>query len=186
MSLTLAQQVALKAYVQADPVLSIKTPNSDGALDIANALNQPDPSGYQVWRSSTETGAILDAITWANLTPAGVSDGSAIALQNEYKCQGRQLNLQIMLQGRESLGTGRLTTRQGLQDALQNVPSGAGGALLDAGWIGAGKVKASITRPATVLEKLFATGAGTAANPSTMAVESPIDYPTVSTAMGWG
>ena len=66
------------------------------------------------------------------------------------------------------------------------MPSGAGGALLDAGWIGAGKVKASITRPATVLEKLFATGAGTAANPSTMAVESPIDYPTVSTAMGWG
>ena len=88
MSLTLAQQGALKAYVQADPVLSIKTPNSDGALDIANALNKPDPSGYQVWRSSTETGAILDAITWANQTNSS-GDRKSTRLNSSHRLTSR-------------------------------------------------------------------------------------------------
>jgi hypothetical protein len=185
-TLTTQQQATLKAFVLADPVLSLKVHNSDGAWDIANAINLPDPGGFQVWRSSTNADDIMDAITWANLTPADAADGTATYTNRALACQAKQLNLQIMLQGRATLGTGKASIRTGLADALTNVPAGVAGAALDAGWLGAGKVKAAITRTATVLEKLFATGVGTAATPGAMAVESPISYPEVSTAMGWG
>ena len=40
-------------------------------------------------------------------------------------------------------------------------------------------------RPATVLEKLFATGTGTTLSPSVMSVEGMAHYEDVKTAMGW-
>lgn len=185
MSLTTQQQATLKAFVLADPVLNLQPPTSDGAFAIAAALNLPDPGGYLVWRSSTDADAILDAITWANLTPADAPDGTTAFTNRALACQAKQLNIQIMLQGRGSLGTGKQTIRAGLSDALTNVPAGAGGALLDAGWLGAGKVKAAITRTATVLEKLFATGAGTAGTPGVLVVERSLSYDEVVVAMGW-
>lgn len=183
--LTPQQQATLRAYVEAQPELMDQPHNTDGAFIAALALNQVDPSGYYVWKYSTDTATLMDAITWANLTPQDTADGTATYTNRALACQAKQLNLQILLQGRESLATGRSSVRAGLTDALTNVPAGAGGALLDAGWLGAGKVKASITRRATVLEKLFAAGSGTTGSPSTMAVESPISYPEVQAAMGW-
>ena len=183
--LTPQQQATLKAYVESIPELMANPHNTDGAYIAAVALNAIDPSGYYVWKSSTDTASLMDAITWANLTPADTADGTATYTNRALACQAKQLNLQIMLQGRESLATGRASVRAGLTDALTNVPAGAGGALLDAGWLGAGKVKSAIQRQATVLEKLLATGSGTTNSPSTMAVESPISYPEVQAAMGW-
>lgn len=185
MPLSTQQQATLKAFILADPVLNLQPHTSDGAFAIAAALNLPDAGGYQVWRTSTDADTILDAITWANLTPSDVPDGSAIYTNRALACQAKQLNIQIMLQGRGSLGTGKSTIRAGLNDALTNVPAGSGGALVDAGWLGAGKVKAAITRTATVLEKLFATGTGTSASPSTLVVETSVQYNDVVVAMGW-
>jgi hypothetical protein len=53
--------------------------------------------------------------------------------------------------------------------SLLNVPSGVGGATQDAGWLGAGRVKATITRFATAAEKVFATGTGTTGTPGVLA-----------------
>lgn len=126
------------------------------------------PSAFTVWRSVTSASDVMDAITWASMTPADVPTGDPAALQREYRCQGKQLNLQIMLQGRESLPTGRTNIRSGLTDALLNVPAGVDGALLDAGWLGAGKVKAAISRFATNAERVFSTGTGTAGTPGSL------------------
>lgn len=120
---------------------------------------------FQVWRSTTDAPSVFNAISWANLTPADTPDATATYTNRALLCQARQINLQILLQGQSSIATSKLSIRQGLQDGLLNVPAGIGGAPLDAGWAGAGKVKATIQRACTKAERLWATGTGTTANP---------------------
>lgn len=157
----------LKAAVLASQDAAIQAAaSSRNDTELARLLNLP--SSFIVWRTSTDADLVADAIIWANLTPADTADGTATFTNRALACQAKQINLQIMLQGRQSIPSGRLNFRQGLQDALLNVPAGANGALLDAGWAGAGKVKATISRPATVAERVFATGTGTSAVPGNL------------------
>ena len=58
--------------------------------------------------------------------------------------------------------------------ALASVGS-AGGSAIDAGWLGAGKVKATISRIATVAELAFATGTGTVAQPGDLGWEGAVN-----------
>ena len=182
MNMTPAQLATLKAAILADGTMSAKPMTSGGALEIAGILNAAAAPAYYVWRSSTSAPDILDAITWASLTPADAPDGTILYQNRVLVCQAKQMNIQILLQGRDSLATGLASVRGGLSDALQNVPSGTGGAMLDAGWAGANKVKASITRQASVVEKLFATGNGTTATPSAMGYEGPVSSDDVQAA----
>jgi hypothetical protein len=160
--MTPSQITTLRAAVFADAPAAalLAAGNLPGLLSWCNGA-----SSFVVWRSTTPAADIMDAITWASMTPTDTPDGGPAALQREYRCQGKQLNLQIMLQGRELVPTGRANVRAGLSDALLNVPAGAGGAMLDAGWLGAGKVKAAISRSASNAEKVFASGTGTASAP---------------------
>lgn len=180
--MTPAQLATLKAAILADQTMAAKPLTSGGALEIAVLLNAAASPAYNVWRSVTPASNILDSITWANLTPADTADGTATFTNRALVCQAKQMNLQIILQGRDSVASGKLSVRGGLSDALQNVPAGAGGALVDAGWAGAGKVKATMTRTASVIEKLFATGNGTTATPSTMGYEGPVSSEDVQQA----
>lgn len=161
--MTPVQLQSLKAFILADQTLSALGRND---TEVARQLNLP--STVYVWRSTTPADEVADAILWDRLTPADVPDGTAIQTNRLLLCQSKQMNLQVLLQGRDSIGTGRSNLRTGLSDALLNVPSGAGGATVDAGWIGAGRVKATITRLATVAESVFASGTGTTASPSTL------------------
>jgi hypothetical protein len=179
--MTPQQLATLKAYIDAQPEFAALTRNSDGAYAVAEAINQ-DEAAYFVWRDITSASDILDAIVWANLTPADAPDGTATFTNRALACQAKQLNLQILLQGREQLSTGRTNVRGALSDALTNVPAGAGGALLDAGWLGAGKVKTAITRRATRFEKLYATGTGTTGTPAVLTVVGPVAYQTIEAA----
>lgn len=122
-------------------------------------------TAFQVWKSTTDAGSLFDAITWKSLTPADAADGTALFTNRALACQAKQINLQIILQGQSSIATGKLSLRQGLSDALLDVPAGVNGALLDAGWLGAGKVKATIQRPCNRVERIFATGTGTTGAP---------------------
>ena len=83
-------------------------------------------------------------------------------------CQAKQINLQILLQGQDSINSGKSNIRAGFQDALTNIPSGVAGVLQSANWVA---VKTAMTRNATVLEKILATGTGTAASPASMGFE---------------
>jgi hypothetical protein len=167
MPLTPAQLVTLKAAIDADGALSAIPNTPDGAYAIADAFNAPASPAAYVWRSYTDADTIKNAITWKNLTPTDAPDGTQAWANRSLACQGIQFNIQTLLSsGMSQLATGRLAIRQGLQDALSTVPSGAGGASQDAGWAGVSGVKAAITRVATRLEKLFQTGgSGTTGSP---------------------
>lgn len=166
--MTPAQLQTFKAAILADSNLTALV--ATGQTGAIAQYYQADSTFY-VWRGLTSASDILDAITWANLTPVDSPDNTATFTNRALICQAKQLNLQILLQGREQVSTGKANVRSGLSDALQNVPAGASGALLDAGWAGAAKVKAAITRLANKLERLFATGTGTTANPGNLVVE---------------
>ncbi len=183
--MTPAQLLSLKAAILAESAFASIPHTGDGAYAIADALNLPSSPAFYVWSSYTSASAVMDAITCASLTPADSPDGTQAWLNRTMLCQSKQLNLQILLQGREQIAGAKPNVRAGLSDALQNVPSGAGGALLDAGWLGAGKVKSALIRVATKFEKIFATGTGTASTPADLAIEGTLSYQDVVTAMGW-
>jgi hypothetical protein len=172
MSLTPEQINALRPVVAAEPSLSqaILTGNDAAIRDWLNS----SVSSYFVWRPVTPADVVYDAIIWDRLTATDTPDGTTIQTNRELRCQAKQINLQILLQGRDYIATGRPNVRGGLSDALANVPSGANGATQDAGWLGAGRVKAVITRNATQAEKALTAGAGTVGNPATLVFEGEV------------
>ena len=180
--MTPAQLTTLKAAILAETTPAFVTlRQANDEQGMANFYNAA--SSFVVWRPITPTANILDAITWASLTPADAADGTATFTNRALACQAKQLNLQILLQGRDSLATGLASVRQGLTDALLNVPAGTAGALLDAGWLGAGKVKAAISRFATRCEQLFVTGTGSAGTPGTLTFEGSVSAQDISDAL---
>ena len=179
------QRATLRASVLASQNVDIQSAASTrNDTLLAELLNAP--STFNVWRSTTPADEVADAILWDRMTPADAPDGSAIQTNRLLLCQAKQMNLQVLLQGRDSIGTGRPNLRSGLTDALLNVPSGVGGATQDAGWIGAGRVKATITRLATVAENAFTTGTGTAGTPGALGWEGSVNIQDIGTMWNEG
>lgn len=179
--MTPAQIITLRAACFADGTAAAFFPPRDNAGLLAY-LNSA--STFVAWKSSETSANIMDAIIWDRLTPTDAADGDPTAMQREYRCQGKQLNLQIMLQGRDIIPCGKANIRNGLSDALAAVPSGISGAVQDAGWLGAGKVKAVISRVVTIAEKVFCTGAGTAGTPGNLgAIDGLLTQSDVDTLM---
>lgn len=172
-SLTSAQYATLKAAILADNTLSPFTsgPTTDyGAL--ANALNTAYTPAFYVWRSTVPASEIANSIIWAKLTPQDVPDGTQAWLNRAMACQGFQFNIQnIFYASAGSVATGLPNIRQGLNDSLSAVPSGASGAVQSAGW---NAVKTTITRQVTRAEKVFATGTGTQGIPGDLGWEGTI------------
>ena len=178
-----AQQFqTLKAAMLADAALAQwRTDRRDDL--IAGYYNEAANPAFYVWRSSALADEVVDAILWDRMTPIDTPDGSAIQTNRLLLCQAKQMNLQVLLQGRDSINTGRANLRALLSDALLNVPSGAAGVTQDAGWIGAGRVKATITRAVTRAERLFATGTGTAGAPGALVFEGGITTSDISSML---
>lgn len=167
--LTLQQLQAVKAYIDATPELAAKPNIADGNSEIAQAMNQPASPAFIVWNEAASLDAVQEAVKWANLTPADAPDGSGTWANRSLACQGKQFNLQMILTRPSGFLRGDLTrVRDGLQDALTNVPSGASGAPVDAGWLGATGVRVALQRSATVAEKVLSSGNGTQGSPAAM------------------
>lgn len=166
--MTPAQYTTLKSLADADQTASalIAQGNDIGLADWMNA-----PTSQYIWRQYTPADDVFDAIVWANLTPIDAPDGTALWTNRALLCQAKQINLQIMLQGKERIATAKATTRAGLSDALLNVPSGASGATQSAGWA---TVKSVISRIGTRAEMALATGAGTQGIPSVPSFDGTI------------
>jgi hypothetical protein len=163
MALSPEQLVILKAEVLAetDAAFIAARVAGNNAL-MANFYAENTNPAFYVWKSVVSTDDIFDAITWSSLTPSDSVDGTATYTNRALLCQAKQLNLQLLLQGRNMVNATKLKIRQALTDALQNVPAGAGGALLDAGW---SSVKATMYRVVNKGERPFATGTGTTGVP---------------------
>jgi hypothetical protein len=175
------QLAAIKADILANPDLNGQAPGPDGAGEIAALYNAAAVPDYFVWRTTTPVADVENAINWANLTPADVPDASAVYTNRALACQARQFNLQMLIQGKTNIATGRPNVRGGLQDALTDLPSGAGGGVRAGGWVA---LKAAISRQATRAEKLLigAGGGGTAANPGVLGFEGRLTYQDIEQA----
>lgn len=164
------QLQVLKAAIAAETDQTLVNARTAGNnTDIAAFYNAP--SAFVVWRSSMPSSEVQDAIAWANMTPSDTPDGSEIGKHRELRCQSKQFNLQNLIVGRESISVGRANIRAGLQDALTNIPRGAGGAIQAANWVA---VRAAMQRNASRVEALFATGTGTGATPGNLVFEGTI------------
>lgn len=180
MNLNTAQLLVLKAAIAAetDPgFVANRTAGATGAMaDFYNV-----DSAFVVWRSTTVVDTIMNAIVWANLTPTDTPDGTQLWMNRALMCQSKQFNIQTILSGRLQIASSTATIRNGLQDALTNIPSGVGGASLGGGWT---NVQAAMQRLAKRGEVLYATGTGTAQNPGALVLEGTISNENIVQALG--
>lgn len=185
--LTPEQLATLKAAILAetDPTFVAARTEGNNATMAAFYAADANPAFY-VWRSVVNTDDVFDAISWASLTPVdipNVADSAQLAAAQTTRaliCQAKQINLQILLQGRQTINATKLRVRQALTDSLQNVPAGVAGAPLDAGWT---QVKATLYRSVNRGERLFATGTGTTGVPGLAGWEGVITRDDVLAAM---
>lgn len=162
MALTLAQKQALKAAIDGNPTWAAYPQNGDGYFELAAVLNQTANPAFTVWRTDARVANIIDAVTWASYTPNDAVGGSDTDPLLSRKIgwlltsQTKQMNLQLMLQGRETLNCSKATLRAGLRDAVILVPTGVGGANTSPGGASGVTVLTACTRSATEGEKILA------------------------------
>lgn len=154
MALTLAQKQALKAFIDADPVLSAIPNTYDGAYEIAERLNALASPAFIVWKSSVDPDEIMrNGMDWTRV------DNLTVGKARIWDWLTR-------------LGTfnpARVNIRAGIDAAWVGTAADLA-------------VRATVythcKRSATIAEKLFATGTGSDASPATMAVEGKLTYTT--------
>jgi hypothetical protein len=110
---------------------------------------------HTVWATGASVGGIQDAIDYSAYTPNSAVDGTAIVTNRLLAAQTKQINLQLMLQGREVVNATPNRVRAALLDATTNIPTGTNGALQSASGVDGARVMNALTRPATRVEKLF-------------------------------
>lgn len=152
--LTNTQLQALKADIAADPAFAGKPLTSGAAYEIAEAYKAD--SGQKVWRTDAPVSSIIDAINWTSYTPNDAPDNTATYTNRALLAQTKQMNLQLMLQGRQSINASLANLRAGLRDAVIQVPTGAGGAMTAPGGASGATVMTVCTRNANRAENLFA------------------------------
>jgi hypothetical protein len=184
-NLTTSQLTALKADIVSDGALNGLPMTSDGATAIVAAYSVIVAPDFFVYRTRIPVQEIYDQIQWAKMTPTDAPDGTAAWTNRSLACQGKQFNLQLLLQGsQQSIDGTKSNVRAGLQDALTNVPSGVSGVTQAANWVGVRDN--ALARKATRAEKLFASTANgngaTAATAATMVVEGALSVDDVMSA----
>lgn len=161
-NLTTAQLQTLNAAIKANPTWSAYPKNSDGHFALAGVLNAPAAPAFKVWRTDAKTTLLIDSINLANYTPndaiADSDSGDLLQRKNGrlLTAQTKQMNLQLMLQGRETLNCSTATVRANLRDAVILLPTGAGGANTSPGGASGATTLTACTRNATEAEKILA------------------------------
>ena len=163
MALTIEQSAALKAFIAADPTLSLIPQTADGAFDIAAQLNLPASPTFYVWRSSVQIADIMqNGFDWTRVD--NLTIGKARIW--EFMTAAGTLNparptVRAGFEACFSVEAGDATTRQAIYDHS--------------------------TRPASRAEKLYATGTGSAptdhgVGPATLVFEGHLIYQDVLAA----
>lgn len=167
MSLTSIQFTAIKADILASPDLAAHPNSPDGNFEIARLYNLPAAPEFWVWRTSVSKSELVNA---TSTDPDGLTT--------------RTFNW---------TGSGFITRAQGERDAFMALFNGAGHvnpslpqvrqAFLDIFSGNTAPAPSNRThlqniarRLATRLEKLLATGTGTAVAPATMGYEGLVSY----------
>lgn len=171
--LSAAQMQALKTAIQADPALNSKPLTLDGAFEIKEALNLESNPVVMGWRTDASVAEIFDAIQGDKYTPVDsppavpgsptIADQltSMLYMNRLLLVQSKQLNLQNILIGRESVDASKANIRAWLRDAVIALPSGASGAAVTAGGVSGVNVLQACLRVATRAEVILAAGSAT-------------------------
>lgn len=158
MALTTAQLQTLKTAILAETTpafVALRTANNEqGMADFYNAA-----SANVVWQTSVPVGTVQDAIDYTAYTPNGTIDATAAVTNRLLASQTKQMNLQLMLQGRTELNATPNRVRAALLDAVTNLPTGNSGALQSAGGVDGARVMNALTRAATRGEMLYVAAA---------------------------
>lgn len=161
--MTPAELTALRAAINAVPALTVLPKNGDTDLEIAAYFNEPSSPEVRVWNPVAPVRSIMDTFNWAAFTPADSMPESNVdtAAIQRYTArllaiQTKQINLQLMLQGRETVDATLDNFRTGLRDALVAVPAGVGGAGITVAGANASNALNACTRVATRGEVVFA------------------------------
>lgn len=165
MALSNAQLQALKTAITENPTWSAFPQTTDGYIALAQTLNQIAAPTFPVWRTEVPTTVVMDAIDFSKYTPTGALDDSTlstqlIATQRQAQLlaiQTKQMNLQMMTQGRTTLDASKPNIRGGLRDAVIQLPAGSNGAGVTAAGVSGVNVLNACTRSATEAEKILAT-----------------------------
>lgn len=153
--LTPEQLQTLKAGILADPELAAEPMDSNGSFAIMNKLNMLANPVVTAWRTDAPTSAIMDAIDWTKYTPTDNADNTATYTNRLLLVQTKQMNLQNIIVGRETVDASKANVRAGLRDSVIALPTGTNGASTSAGGASAVNVMNALTRPITRGEKIF-------------------------------
>lgn len=155
MSLTTAQQQALKSYIDSVPAWAALPNDSSNALIIAEALNLIATPAFIVWKTRVTTEEVGNAVNYVAVE--AMTDANRGRITTFYAMNAVDFD----------------PSRSDIRSYWSNTFSGALGGqgqttrdALDALW----------RRGATVVEKVLATGTGSAASPATMGYEGSVAY----------
>lgn len=164
MPLTTAQLQTLKADILADPVLNAFPNNSDGAFEIAKAYNLEATPVFWVWRTQLSKREVT-----SNVSPDGTTFSFPALIS---RSAGEQFGWGQVWNSTLECDPSLPNVRQAFADIF----SGGTGAAQRA------HLLAMARRPASRIEKLFATGTGTTGSPATMTFVGPIPYSDIEQA----
>ena len=156
MALTTTQLQALKAEINADPVLSVQPLNSDGAFFIANELNKLASPAFIVWRTNVPTSDVKKAVVWTEYIGRSAGEQNAFALMISNGI----------------VNASDANVRQGFADIFSG-PSGVNSRA---------NLTAISKRSSTRAEKVLATGTGSDASPATLTFEGSLSFQDVEAA----
>lgn len=158
--MTPEQLVALRAACFADQSAAAFFASGGDANGLRSYLNTV--TATSAWRTDAPVDVILDAITFVNYTPndaiaAGDTDPTlSRKIGWLLTVQTKQMNLQLMLQGRQTVNAAKPNVRGGLRDAVIQLPTGAGGANTSPGGANGSTVLNACVRPAKRVEVMLA------------------------------
>ena len=161
---TQAQLTTLRNAIEAetDPVfVSYRNEGATGLM--AQWFNLPTSPAHVVWSTNAEVNSLLDAIAFDQYTPSQQPSDATAAISSArlLAIQTKQMNLQNMTIGRERINCSRNRVREGLLDAVLNIPSGNNGALRSAAGADGIRLLNAMTRAALRGERIFATTSST-------------------------
>lgn len=147
-------------FAETDPAfVELRNAGATGAMaEWYSATATPD---FLVWRTDAQVAGIINAISLDKYTPNDAPDGTTTWTNRVLAAQTKQLNLQLLLQGKTTLDASKATVRAGLRDAVISVPTGAAGANTNPGGTSGVNVLNACTRKANRIEKLFSSGSET-------------------------
>lgn len=156
--MTPAQLTILRDLIAADPVLSAYPQTSDGAWEVAAALNLPASPEFVVWKTDLPIDEIMrNGMDWTRVD--NLSTGKA--------------RIWDWMTRLGSINPSRANIRAGIEAAWVGTAADLA-------------VRATIythcKRPASRAEKALATGTGTTASPATMGWEGAVSYHQVEEA----